>query len=270
MRCRRRLSGHDTGLPPGAAGATCPACRSPAGTRWTRLGLAVGPRHLGSTLSRHPAVGYLHARPAARVGYRRANSSGSRRRPASTRTANLHSLSNAVEYLRLPTLGWLDKLRLAGTIVYGSKITNWQQLEKIPVRDWLIRLSGRRTFERLWLPLLRASWATTISTRPPPSSGRRSPGFTPLAGPGLKKEMFGYVRGGYDRTIKRFAEELVSSGVQVACSRPVSRIVRRGDHLEMQYPDQTARAFRQGRRDDVLPGGESLVRGPQRSRTRAT
>jgi protoporphyrinogen oxidase len=29
----------------------------------------------------------------------------------------LYSLSNSLEYLRLPVLGWLDKLRLAGTIV---------------------------------------------------------------------------------------------------------------------------------------------------------
>jgi len=68
----------------------------------------------------------------------------------------LRSVSNTVEFLKLPGLNPLDKLRLGGTIVYGSKIRNGERMERIPVDAWLRRWSGQRTFEHFWKPLLRA------------------------------------------------------------------------------------------------------------------
>ena len=103
----------------------------------------------------------------------------------------LYSMSNTVEFLKFPPLNLLDKFRLGATIFYASKIQDWKNLESIPVADWLKKLSGKRTFEKIWLPLLRAKlgenyqqtsaafiW-TTIARM---YAARRT---------GLKKEMFG-------------------------------------------------------------------------------
>jgi protoporphyrinogen oxidase len=92
----------------------------------------------------------------------------------------LRSVSNTMEFLRLPGLNALDKLRLGGTIVYGSKIRDGKRMERIPVDAWLRRWSGARTFERFWKPLLRAKlgdayraasaafiWATIQRLTPP-------------------------------------------------------------------------------------------------------
>ena len=68
----------------------------------------------------------------------------------------LHSMSSALEYLLFPPLGPISKVRLAATILHASRLTDWRQLEKIPVEDWLRAWSGNRTFEKIWLPLLRA------------------------------------------------------------------------------------------------------------------
>src|SRR4029077_3772501 len=43
----------------------------------------------------------------------------------------LRSVSNTMEFLRLPGLNALDKLRLGGTIVYGSKIRDGKRMEPI-------------------------------------------------------------------------------------------------------------------------------------------
>jgi protoporphyrinogen oxidase len=97
-------------------------------------------------------------------------------------------------------------------------------MERIPVTTWLARWSGRRTYERLWLPLLRAKlgdryteasagfiWATIQRLY----AARRS---------GLKKELFGYVPGGYARILERFADVLEGEGVRLLVGRPVERI----------------------------------------------
>ena len=67
-----------------------------------------------------------------------------------------YPLTNSLDYLRFPPLGLIDKLRLAGTIFYASRIEDGMALEKVPLVDWLVRLSGKRTYEQIWLPLLRA------------------------------------------------------------------------------------------------------------------
>lgn len=142
----------------------------------------------------------------------------------------LYSMSNTLEFLRFPPLGLYGKLRLAATIFYASRITDWRRLEKIPVADWLRRLSGRATFEKIWLPLLRAKlgenykkasaafiW-TTIARM---YAARRT---------GLKKEMFGYVPGGYAHILERFAQKLEDENVRIKLRHAVKRIERAGEH----------------------------------------
>lgn len=127
----------------------------------------------------------------------------------------LVSMSNSVEFLKFPPLNLIDKFRLGATIIYASRITDPQPLEKISVADWLRKLSGKRTFNRIWLPLLRSKlgenytqvsaafiWATIARMY----AARRT---------GLKREMFGYVRGGYANILERFTRKLRDSGVEL-------------------------------------------------------
>jgi protoporphyrinogen oxidase len=140
----------------------------------------------------------------------------------------LYSMSNTLDFLRFPPLKLLDKLRLGATIFYASKVKNWKRLERIPVADWLRRWSGPHTFEKIWLPLLRAKlgesyretsaafiWATIRRMY----AARRT---------GLKKEMFGYVPGGYARIIARFAEVLVQEQVSLKLSHKVRQVTSAG------------------------------------------
>ena len=137
----------------------------------------------------------------------------------------LYSVSDVAEFMRFPLLGSIDKLRLGATILHAARLRDWQPLEEIPVSQWLVRLSGQRTFERLWLPLLRAKlgenyrqtsaafiWAVIARLY----AARRT---------GLKKEMFGYVPGGYARVLARFEHRLRQEGVRVETSHPVQSVV---------------------------------------------
>lgn len=125
----------------------------------------------------------------------------------------LYSLSNNLEFLRFPPLSLIDKFRLGGTIFLASQIKDGAALEQILCEDWLTRWSGRRVVERMWLPLLKsklgenykiasASFIWAIIARM--YAARRS---------GLKREMFGYVDGGYDLVLRRLQERLDEVGV---------------------------------------------------------
>ncbi len=149
----------------------------------------------------------------------------------------LSPLSNALDYLRLPVMGTISKLRLAATIIHASRVRGWQRLEQMPVRDWLRRWSGSRAFDRLWQPLLkaklgeeyqRASAAFIWATIQRLYAARRT---------GLKKEMLGYVPGGYSTTLQRFAGRLSALGVDLRLGTPVDRIERAGIRLRVVTPD---------------------------------
>jgi protoporphyrinogen oxidase len=120
----------------------------------------------------------------------------------------LYSVSNTLEFLRFPPLRLLDKLRLGGTIFLASRIRDWRRLEGQDVSTWLTRWSGRRTFERFWRPLLRAKLGENYRQTSAAFIWAVIQRLYAARRTGLKKEMFGYLPGGYARVLRRYAEVL--------------------------------------------------------------
>ena len=136
----------------------------------------------------------------------------------------LYSVSNALELVRFPPLRLLDRFRLGWTVLYASRIRDWRHLEEVGVEEWLSRLSGHRAFEKFWRPLLRsklgddyrnASAAFIWAVIQRLYAARRS---------GLKREMFGYVPGGYARVLSLLTARLAETGVELRLRQPVEAV----------------------------------------------
>jgi protoporphyrinogen oxidase len=135
-----------------------------------------------------------------------------------------HSMSNSVEFLRFPPLGLLSKFRLGLTILRASRIKDWRAMEQLGCIEWLQKWSGKRTVEKIWRPLLKsklgdshteASAAFIWATIQRMYAARRS---------GLKKELFGYVRGGYGRIVSSFVEHLQTQDVELRTGAAVEKV----------------------------------------------
>lgn len=137
---------------------------------------------------------------------------------------DLYPLNDVFDYLRLPELRLLDKLRLAFNIIYGSRIARGHTLEDLSAAEWLTRYSGRRAYERLWRPLLRAK----LGSNEPHASAAFIWGvmrrFYGAREGRTKTEMFGYVRGGYARVIEAWCDHLRGLGVEFVCDAPVQGV----------------------------------------------
>ena len=138
----------------------------------------------------------------------------------------LYSMSNTTEFLGFPPLTLIEKLRLGGTIFYASKIRNWKRLEKMPVADWLRRWSGKGTFSKIWEPLLKAKLGESYKRTAASFIWAHINRMYKARRTGLKKEMFGYVHGGYCTVIGRLTEKLNELGVEIKTSCPTSSVVR--------------------------------------------
>lgn len=141
----------------------------------------------------------------------------------------LVSMSNTLEFLKFPPLDLISKFRLGATIFYAARVKDWKALEKISVEDWLTRLSGKKTFEKMWKPLLKAKLGEAYRETSAAFIWATIQRMYAARNSGLKREMFGYVRGGYARVLERFGEHLREKGVEIRLNSRVEKIEKLSD-----------------------------------------
>ncbi len=127
----------------------------------------------------------------------------------------LHSMSSTLDYIKYPELSLLDKARLGWTILSANRIDDWKALEQVTVEDWLRSKSGARVFESFWLPLLKSKLGDSYKETSATFIWATIQRLYAARSQGLKKEMFGYVPGGYARILAVLGDALVNAGVDV-------------------------------------------------------
>lgn len=154
---------------------------------------------------------------------------------------DLHPLNNVFDYLRLPELGLIDKIRLGFNIVYGASKRNGQHLESVPASTWLSRISGKNAYRKLWRPLLRAK----LGSNEPKASAAFIWGvmrrFYGAREGKTKVELFGYVRGGYAAVIDACSRHLEARGVELICNARVDQVLGDKGGVSVSWGDGTRR-----------------------------
>lgn len=149
---------------------------------------------------------------------------------------SLYPLNDVIDYVRLPTLNMLDKVRLGLNIVYGAAIRDGLALEEMTAEQWLVRWSGRRTFEKLWRPLLRSKLGENVDHASAAFIWAVIQRFYGARQGSRKTELFGYLRGGYAHVIDTLASELKNRGVRIEIGAPVKRITGGHDSVSVATP----------------------------------
>jgi protoporphyrinogen oxidase len=137
---------------------------------------------------------------------------------------SFHYLSTALDFLRFPPIGLVDKARLGATILRAATIRNWRPLEEETAIEWLTRWSGQRVVDRLWKPLLRAKLGANdelVSAAFIWAIIARMYGARKTE---AKKEMFGYVEGGYAAILAALERYSREQGVELIASAPVREV----------------------------------------------
>lgn len=136
----------------------------------------------------------------------------------------LVSISSNLDILRNLPLSLWNKARLGAAMTYIGQIRDGKRLEQVPVADWLIKLSGRRVFERLWLPLLKAKLGDNYQLASAAFIWAVARRLSKARRMGLDKERFGYVPGGYGRVLDQLGAALADADVGVRLRAPVERV----------------------------------------------
>src|SRR5581483_10236866 len=121
-------------------------------------------------------------------------------------------------------LSLIDKLRLGATILYASRVSDGEPLEGVTAAEWLRRLSGKRTYEKIWEPLLKAKLGSAhgeVAASFIWSTIRRL--YATREG-SQRTESFGYISGGYAPVFQVAERYLGGMGVEIRKGFRVSAI----------------------------------------------
>jgi len=138
---------------------------------------------------------------------------------------NIYSMNNLVEFLRFPPLNGMDRFRLGITVLYAQFVQDWHRLEGISVEKWLVRWSGRQTFQNIWRPLLKAKFDGGFENTPATYIWARLVRMKSTRKGASQKEEAGHLIGGYMTLIEAMAEQIEASGGKVHPGCPVQEIV---------------------------------------------
>ena len=147
----------------------------------------------------------------------------------------LHSMSNSMEFLRFRPLSLWSKFRLAMTILYCSRINDWKRLERVTVEDFLIRHSGRKTYEKMWKPLLLAKLGESYKRVSAVFIWTYIKRMFSARDSSASKEKMGHVYGGYKTVFDRLLDVLTERNSKVMLGQTVERIspASRGDGIDV-------------------------------------
>ncbi|MDJ0663419.1 MAG: NAD(P)/FAD-dependent oxidoreductase [Acidimicrobiia bacterium] len=143
----------------------------------------------------------------------------------------LYSVSTTAEFLRLPSLRLLDKIRLGVTMLYASRISNWRRLERISAEQWLSRWSGRRTYREFWRPLLRSKLGDNADLASAAFIWAIMKRLYRARTTGAKVEKLGFVRGGYGQILDALAASIGDAGVDLRTATRVESVKANAEGL---------------------------------------
>jgi len=134
-----------------------------------------------------------------------------------------YRLSTPLDLLKFSHIRLIDRIRLGLLYLSTRFVGNWQALEEITAREWLIKRAGQSVYEGVWQPMLRNKFgqyadqiaAVWIWNKLKLRGSSRGKG---------QEERLGYLRGGFGQAIDAWERQLRAQGVEIALHTPVERI----------------------------------------------
>lgn len=137
----------------------------------------------------------------------------------------LHAMSNVLEFIKFKPIGLVDKLRLALGLLFASRLEKGGSLERVYAKTWLVRVFGRRNYEKLWDPLMRSKFGSDRNKASALLIWATIKRYYGTRSGKSKKEMMGYIPGGYNRIVERIRKTIDAAGPnRILTDRPIRRI----------------------------------------------
>jgi protoporphyrinogen oxidase len=130
-----------------------------------------------------------------------------------------YPLDSIVKAILFPGLGWgINKIRFGLVGLYLRLTTNWKELEKYTVDEWMRKWTGDKVYELMWEPLIIGKFGAKYY--------KQVNMAWMWARLHARTTRLGTFEGGFQAFANIFAEKLKAEGVEIKLSTPVTHIQR--------------------------------------------
>lgn len=139
-----------------------------------------------------------------------------------------YNFVSPADLMRFKPLSFTDRLRLGLVSLYLQRLRNWSKLEPFTVKQWIIKKAGKRNYEIVWGPMLKAKFGDRADDIGMAWLWGRL--FVRLGsrGKGMQQEVLGYLEGSFGLLVEELARQVVANGGKILLSTPVERIDTQG------------------------------------------
>ncbi len=126
--------------------------------------------------------------------------------------------------LRFKELSFYDRIRM-GLLVYNARfIKDWNKLENITSREWIINNAGRNVYEKVWGPLLKSKFDHDADKISGTWIWNKFKLRGSTRGKNINKELLGYVDGSFGVLYGKLAEKIKSMNGSIICSKKATGV----------------------------------------------
>jgi protoporphyrinogen oxidase len=144
----------------------------------------------------------------------------------------LHDFTTPTDFMRFPPLNLIQRIRLALQVIYAQFESDWHKMDTIPVEEWLLKVSGRGAYNKVWKPLLRAKFDTTADHVPATYIWSRLRRMMGTRKGVTSKEMMCYLENGYYTLIEALAKQAEALGVRFHLNSTIEEILIRENRAQ--------------------------------------
>ena len=147
-----------------------------------------------------------------------------------------YPLDSVLQAILFPGLGWgINKLRFGLVGLYLRLTTNWQELEKYTVDEWMRKWTGEAVYKLMWEPLVLGKFGEKYY--------KQVNMAWMWARLHARTTRLGTFEGGFQAFADQFAEKLRAAGVEIKLSTPVTNIqAQPGSGFDLTSPNGLEKA----------------------------
>src|SRR5258706_1428775 len=137
----------------------------------------------------------------------------------------LYPFNTPIDLMTFPPLNIFQRFRLGLQVIYAQFESDWRKIDQIPVRDWLLKVSGEGVWRKVWKPLLNAKFDTMATEVPATYIWSRLKRMLGTRQGVTSKEMMSYLENGYYTLIEALAKKAQEQGTTIRLNTTIEEIV---------------------------------------------
>ncbi len=135
-----------------------------------------------------------------------------------------YPFNTPMDLLLFKELPVIERFRLGLLVLRSRFIKNWEKLESINAKEWVIRNAGPNAYHKYWGPLLQSKFDRDADQISATWLWNKFKLRGSTRGKNLNKELLGYLRGSFGLVCRTLAGRIMELGGQINCNSAIRQI----------------------------------------------